>query len=199
MDNFSVLHPLLTRYEKLFMPGERRALLQQMSGEIQWQTDFVVYGRRFDMPRRQAWFADEGVHYRYSDNMLTSQLWVEPLLLIKNAVERKTGLNFNSVLVTYYRDGSDHVAWHADDEVELGDKPVIASLSFGATRQFHYRHKLTGDTGRMELHDGELILMQAGFQEECEHCVPVELDVVKPRMNLTFRNVVMLRELDSDI
>jgi alkylated DNA repair dioxygenase AlkB len=39
-------------------------------------------------------------------------------------------------LINYYRDGKDRVAWHSDDEKELGINPVIASVSLGAERKF---------------------------------------------------------------
>ncbi|MEJ2141973.1 MAG: alpha-ketoglutarate-dependent dioxygenase AlkB [Gammaproteobacteria bacterium] len=198
MNTLSIHHPLLKRYDTLYTLGERQALLQQMINEIQWQTNFVAFGRRFEMPRRQAWYADQGVHYRYSDNMLQSFSWNDTLLQLKNKVEEKTRQSFNSVLVTYYRDGHDHVTWHADDEVELGDSPVIASFSLGASRRFCYRQRHTGEEAEVNLHDGELLLMQAGFQEDYEHCVPEEPKIKEPRINLTFRNVVIKRESDQE-
>jgi alkylated DNA repair dioxygenase AlkB len=50
-------------------------------------------------------------------------------------------MGFNSVLLNDYRNGNDSVAWHADDEPELGLNPVIASVSFGQARRFDVRHK----------------------------------------------------------
>ena len=38
---------------------------------------------------------------------------------------------FNSVLLNRYRSGGDYMGWHSDDEPELGQAPVIASLSLG--------------------------------------------------------------------
>ena len=48
--------------------------------------------------------------------------WTEELLFIKKKIEPHAGVNFNSVLINYYRDGRDRVAWHSDDEKELGQK-----------------------------------------------------------------------------
>ena len=138
--------------------------------------------------------ADEGVHYRYSENQMHSRRWVEPLIAIKQRVEDIALESFNSVLVTYYRDGYDHVSWHADDEAELGGAPVIASLSLGASREFQYRHKDTGESASMQLHSGELLIMQPEFQRQWEHAVPLQAEVVEPRINLTFRKVIMVRD-----
>jgi alkylated DNA repair dioxygenase AlkB len=48
---------------------------------------------------------------------------------------------FNSVLLNYYRDGNDSVAWHSDKESIMGSQPVIASVSFGQVRSFDIRRK----------------------------------------------------------
>lgn len=61
--------------------------------------------------------------------------------MLKDRIEEVTGFTFNSVLANLYRDGHDHVSWHSDDEYSLGDKPLIASLSFGDTRNFELRKK----------------------------------------------------------
>lgn len=167
------------------------AYLAHLIRDIRWHQDhFVVSGRRFAIPRLQAWHADEGIQYSYSNNLLDTQPWVEPLVDIKRQVEARVGHSFNSVLLTYYRDGRDHVTWHADDEKELGDQPVIASLSLGATRRFQFRDKSDHTTGHMFLDDGDLLLMHPAFQFRWQHCVPTEPAVTAPRINLTFRKVV---------
>ena len=176
---------------KLYSSDHCCELLATLIDSIAWSDDScIIFGRRFDIPRLQAWFADEGIHYSYSNNLIKTQPWIEPLLDIKQDVQRITGHSFNAVLLTYYRDGSDHVTWHADDEDELGKEPVIASLSLGETRQFHFRHKHNGTSGKLALHDGDLLLMHPEFQENWQHCIPIESSISKPRINLTFRKVV---------
>lgn len=181
---------LLHRYGILYPPVQAQALLQQLIEQIKWQQDFVAFGRRFDVPRLQAWYADAGVHYRYSDNKLESHVWTALLLSVKRDVEKRTGHVFNSVLLTYYRDGQDHVNWHADDEPELGNAPVIASLSLGAIREFQYQHKQRDERGGIQLQDGELLVMQPMFQHEWEHRIPPQPEITEPRINLTFRQVL---------
>ena len=50
-------------------------------------------------------------------------------------------MNFNSVLINLYRDGKNSVSWHSDDQPELGQNPIIASVSFGEIGRFSLRHK----------------------------------------------------------
>ena len=68
--------------------------------------------------------------------------WPLPLRELKSRLEENTGLCFNSMLANLYRDGHDSVAWHSDDEPELGPNPTIVSLSFGDVRNFEMRQKL---------------------------------------------------------
>jgi alkylated DNA repair dioxygenase AlkB len=181
----------LSLIKRVYAADHCSGYLQRMIHGIRWHKDhYIVADRRFEIPRLQAWHADAGIAYSYSNNLLENQPWVEPLLEIKRHVEARLGHTFNSVLLTYYRNGRDHVTWHADDERELGDRPVIASLSLGATREFRYRCKSDGAAGGLFLDDGDLLLMQPNFQSQWEHCVPTEPSVSAPRINLTFRRVV---------
>lgn len=180
---------------KIYTMHQAQTLLQDLMLRIEWQQDFIAFGRRFDVPRLQAWYADPGIHYRYTDNKLQSHAWTQELLSVKRDVERISGYDFNSVLLTCYRNGSDYVNWHSDDEPELGTAPVIASLSLGAEREFQYRHKQHELSGSLQLRDGELLVMKPLFQQEWEHCVPSQPEVTELRLNLTFRKVIMQNQL----
>lgn len=176
---------------KLYSKAQCQEYLSALINDVNWGDDFhIICGRRFNIPRLQAWIADPGIRYSYSNNLLKTQAWIEPLLSIKQDMEAKTKQKFNAVLLTYYRTGLDHVTWHADDEEELGDSPVIASLSLGEKRQFQFRHKKDSITDSLTLEDGDLIVMHPNFQQQWQHCVPVEKYIEKPRINLTFRQVV---------
>lgn len=100
------------------------------------------------------------------------------------------------MLINLYRDGKDSVAWHADDEPELGDAPVIASLSLGATRDFQMRHRNAGCNGlpvlKLPLASGSLLIMRGPTQKYWLHQVPKRLgrSAPGPRINLTFRRIL---------
>jgi len=181
---------LLQSLGRVYTPEQSARLLATLMAETPWQRDYVAFGRRIDIPRLQAWFADAGIHYRYSDNQLNTCEWNPLLSGIKQHIEQQCGYHFNSVLLTCYRDGNDEVGWHADDEAELGEAPVIASLSLGASRRFRFRHKHRDESGSLLLHDAELLIMHAEFQHDWQHAVPAEPGISQPRLNLTFRKVV---------
>lgn len=118
------------------------------------------------------------------------EAWTPPHLEIKAAIERETGAVFNSVLLNLYRNGQDGVAWHSDDEPELGPEPVIASVSFGATRRFQLRHKTRKDLKHeFALTHGSLLVMRGPTQQHWDHQVPKTARPVEPRINLTFRAI----------
>jgi alkylated DNA repair dioxygenase AlkB len=167
-------------------------LFEELLAQVPWNDgSYLAAGRRFPLPRRQAWFADPGVEYRYAANLLNSHLWTPTLLALKQQVERLCNTDFNAVLINLYRDSQDAVGWHADDEPDLGPAPVIASLSLGAIRHFLLRTKndLSADILSVPLQSGTLLLMAPPLQRDWEHAILTEPESSGARINLTFRRV----------
>jgi alkylated DNA repair dioxygenase AlkB len=167
-------------------------LFHAVNGVTDWRQEMIwMYGREVPVPRLTAWVGDPGKTYTYSNISLRPAPWTPPLLEIKARVEQVAATMFNSVLLNLYRTGADGVAWHSDDEPELGRAPVIASVSLGATRRFQLRQRSNRDE-RCELHleHGSLLLMRGDTQHVWEHQVPKTAKPVDPRMNLTFRTII---------
>ncbi len=142
--------------------------------QIDWQQHrLTLFGRTLNAPRLSAWYGDPDAHYGYSNIKLQPNAWITPLLEIKQIIEASSGEKFNSVLANLYRDGSDSMGWHADDEAELGDQPVIASVSLGAQRRMRWRHKQRKHASQnTDLPSGSLLIMRGRTQDEWQHCVP---------------------------
>jgi alkylated DNA repair dioxygenase AlkB len=83
------------------------------------------------------------------------------------------------------------MGWHADDEKELGDEPVIASVSLGAERRFLLRSNETGEKVETRLPSGSLLVMQGRSQHDWKHAVPKTKVDIGERINLTFRRIQM--------
>ena len=175
-----------------FVPaGDRDGLLTRIDESAVWRQELIrMYGKEMPVPRLTAWHGDPGRTYSYSQIALEPVPWTAPLRELKALVEAECGVAFNSVLLNFYRDGRDSVAWHSDDEPELGPRPFIASVSLGAPRRFHLRRKADhGDRVDITLTDGSLLLMAGSTQHEWEHQVPKTATKVGPRVNLTFRTI----------
>ncbi len=158
---------------------------------IRWRQDRIrLYGKERPLPRLTAWYGDDARSYTYSGITSRPNPWNKGLLYLKERVEALAGTGFNSVLLNWYRDGNDHLGWHADDEKELGRDPVIASVNFGETRDFFVRRK---DDHRkklvLPLKHGSLLLMRGALQHHWEHSVPKRARVKTSRFNLTFRQI----------
>jgi alkylated DNA repair dioxygenase AlkB len=144
-----------------------------------------MYDKVVTAPRMVAWY---GASEESSENALP---WAPALLELKERVEQETGLQFNAVLLNLYRNGNDSVAWHSDKEHLIGSNPNIASVTFGQTRPFRFRHKTNKDIGQLEipLHHGTLLLMSGSTNTFWEHHIPKSAKAMLPRINLTFRLV----------
>lgn len=162
---------------------ETFALLRQ---EIDWeQHDITLFGRTVATPRLTCWMGDAA--YRYSGVVNQPKPWPPALAAIRDRLSAEVGVDFNSCLANLYRDGSDSMGYHSDDEPELGDQPTIASLSLGAKRTFTLRHRLTRERWSWPLGEGDLLVMSGESQSDYAHAVPKTARPVGPRMNLTFR------------
>jgi alkylated DNA repair dioxygenase AlkB len=176
-------------YRQFFTPEASDDLLQALTNDIDWKQESIrVPGKIVPLPRLTAWYGDEGMVYRWSGITQHPLAWTPLLMKIKQAVENAAQTHFNSVLLNLYRIGQDSVSWHSDDEPELD--PVIASLSFGAVRQFQFK-RIDDPKQRLsiELPHGSLLIMGGTTQQYWRHRIPKSNVVQTPRINLTFRTI----------
>ena len=162
---------------------------EQLKEETPWrQDDIRVFGKVYPQPRLTALYGDNNKPYSYS-NLSMHPLPFTPLLAdIKEKVEALCGTRFTTCLLNLYRDGKDSNGWHADDEKELGENPVIASISLGEARYFHLKHKKNKNLKhKLELGHGSLLLMQGPTQHHWLHQIPKTSRPIGERINLTFR------------
>lgn len=184
-------HPLL------FDPQEQSLLMNALQEEIPWKQEHIkLFGKTHPTPRLTAWHGDEHCVYKYSGVVNQPFPWTPSLLTIKSRIESlSNGATFNCVLLNFYRDGSDKMGWHSDDEKELGPNPSIASVSFGATRRFDFKHKTEANNKfSIHLESGSLLLMQGDMQHHWLHQIPTQKRIQEPRINLTFRYIPPLTQ-----
>lgn len=159
---------------------------------IAWQHDEAkIFGRHFITKRKAAWYGDSAYAYTYSNTTKKALPWTPELLELKKVAEEKTGATYNSCLLNLYHSGEEGMAWHSDDEKSLGRHLPIASLSFGAERKFAFRHKQTKQVISLNLEPGSLLVMQGETQTNWLHRLPPTKKVTQPRINLTFRTIIL--------
>jgi len=166
-------------------------LLRKLYAELDWQQQEIrLFGRRLLQPRLSCWYGDEDAQYCYSGLRLNPLPWHPELCRLRHMLQETLQFQFNSVLANAYRDGRDSMGWHADNEKELGEEPLIASLSLGASRRFLLRTRKGNETRCLQLEHGSLLLMRGKSQKDYRHAVPKTRKAVGLRINLTFRRII---------
>jgi alkylated DNA repair dioxygenase AlkB len=177
-------------YEEYFLL-KPNYYFENLTKEVNFeQRQVTVFGKTYNEPRLTAVHGDQDVldkQYVYSKSIRKLCPMTKSLKELQQYVEKETGIHFNFVLLNYYRDGTDKVGWHSDDEPMM-DCSNIVSLTLGAERPFKFRDKITKKVIWKEvLRNGSLVWMKNGCQENLEHEVPKCMKVSEPRINLTFR------------
>lgn len=182
----SILH-------NLEMPLPYDLMLRKLLDQTIWRQEEVrIYGKEYQQPRLVALYGDPGRKYDYSGIRLHPLPWTDLLREIKRRIEDCTDQTFNAVFLNLYRDHNDSMGFHSDDERELGKQPVIASLTFGATRTFLLKHKFNKELAlvKIPLEAGTVLLMKGDTQHNWKHGINKQTAPCGPRVNLTFRTIL---------
>lgn len=179
-------------YGKLFSHLEATNYFDTLLNTIAWKNDeAIIFGKLIITKRKVAWYGDTAFEYTYSNRTKQALIWTKELLELKAIIEKQTEEKFNSCLVNLYHDGEEGMGWHSDAEKDLKKNGAIASLSLGAERKFAFKHKKTKETVSVLLEHGSLLVMKGTTQAHWLHRLPPTKLVKKPRINLTFRSIVL--------
>lgn len=179
-------------YGKIFTPQTADQYLAALLHNIEWENDkAIIYGKLIITKRKVAWYGDTDFEYSYSNTTKKALPWTKELQELKSIVESRTGETFNSCLLNLYHNGSEGMAWHSDAEKDLLKNGAIASVSFGAERKFLFKHKKDKTTVTTFLEHGSLLIMKDTTQTHWLHRLPPTTKTSKPRVNLTFRTIVL--------
>ena len=189
-------HFQLPNAELIYIPNfydQQKAdvYFEYLRNNMPWQQDDIkIFGKIYPQPRLTALFATNEKSYKYSNITMIPKQFTSELLQIKTDIEEMSQHEFTTVLLNLYRNGNDSNGWHADNEKALGTNPVIASMSFGATRAFHFKHRsIIEEKYKLDLEHGSLLIMKGEMQHFWLHQIPKTKKHIKERINLTFRTL----------
>ena len=175
---------------QFFNAEKATELLRDLISTTPWETHFVhIFGREIPSPRQSSWHGDPHCSYRYSKVRYEPKAWTPCLTEVREKLASSGIGEFNCVLANFYRSGADSMGWHSDDEPELGEAPLIASVSLGAPRRFCLRHRTALEKAELLLNSGSLLVMADATQKNYQHALPKMAQVGAPRVNLTFRQI----------
>lgn len=179
----------ITYFPSFFENNIAKGIYDELLHGIPWHQDNIkVFGKMHAQPRLTALFGNDSKPYSYSNITMQPHPWNLLLQKIKSHVESVVETQFTTVLLNYYRDGRDSNGWHADNEKELGQNPVIASLSFGCERIFQLKHNtIPALRKNILLENGSLLVMKGETQHYWKHQIPKTNRPIEGRINLTFR------------
>ncbi len=178
-------------YGTIFSLADANNYFKTLIEKINWQHDEVkIFGKHIITKRKVAWYGTKNFSYKYSNTTKQALTFTSELETLNSAVEKITGIHFNSCLLNLYHNGAEGMSWHSDNEKPLGENPNIASLSFGAERKFCFRHKQTKQMICVYPENGSLLLMRSDTQTFWRHALLKATKINEPRINLTFRNII---------
>ena len=178
-------------YQPDWLSGQAAStLITQLQQSLPWRQDTIkLYGKSVSIPRLQSWHGAPHCEYTYSGLRMKPHPMPEALGALQQRLTDELGAPFNCVLANWYRDGQDGMGLHADDEPELGEEPVIASVSLGAERKFSFKHLPTGERTDIQLENGSLLVMAGQTQRFYHHGLSKTRKIIDGRINLTFRYI----------
>ena len=177
-------------FTKFFSNRSKTAWFNWLERNIKFPDESYVkiYGKTIPVPRLRCAYGDPGTSYSFSNVTEPSQPWLKPLLSLKRIVELLSDHKYNFVLVNKYRNGKDYIGPHRDSENDLVEGSTIASISFGASRDFVLQHtEEKKEKVVITLNNGDILLMKSPTNKNYKHSVPARNTLNDIRYNLTFR------------
>ena len=172
----------------------RENYFEKLRDEISWQQDyFTVLNSGVPTQVRErrltALHSVFSTPIEYSDKTMDPNPFTETVQLVKDTIEIKFGLIFDSCLINYYQNQEDYMKFHKDDTGVTKTSNII-TVSFGETRSFQVRlRKDTDIKYYYELKNGDVFRMFGNCQDLFDHSIPPVPNGIEKggRISLTFR------------
>lgn len=179
-------------YGQILNDKEKPDFFDKLYNKISWEHESIImFGKPITTKRKVAFYADCSIEYTYASKTKKGLPWSNELLTLKNLIESITNSKYNACLLNLYHTGDEGMGWHSDDEKEIVPNSSIASLSIGAERKFAFKHKGNKETCSIFLENGSLLEMKGAIQQNWWHSLPKSKKIVNPRINLTFRQMMV--------
>jgi alkylated DNA repair dioxygenase AlkB len=192
-DNDFIEHEIANRYYNV--------LEEQLEYNNDKDSMVTVFGKRHHIPRKQVGYGVNGLQYNFSGCKVQAKSWLEQnevckvILDIRKLVEQYTDESFNFVLINRYNDGNDFIGYHRDDEKELVKESSIVSVSLGSKRDILFKSikktRRIDKLHKIELNHGSILIIKYPTNEIWKHSIPKRRRIDKPRISLTFRNMII--------
>lgn len=214
------LYSIFILINNYFSDSEKKKIFKNLERTKDFEEGYI---KEKKIARQQKWYHLEKKYFsnnwkmiferwkskEYEDWLIDFQKETEKNLskIINPIIKNYNGklIEFNSVLINKYLDGSDYIKQHKDDEKIFNENPTIVSISFGASRNFLLERVIYNENKpksmkrdknnknldmNFKLDNGTILIMAGTSQKYFSHGIPKDKNCNKIRYNLTFRNKV---------
>lgn len=124
--------------------------------------------------------------------------WTETVRAVVNKASVDIDQELNHCVATLFRDADDSLAFHQDKELDLKDKSLIVSISFGETRPIVFE-EIDGKTKiTIYLQPGSLLVFGPKTNSRFRHAILKLTSPVGPRISLSVRSITTYIEKKND-
>jgi len=95
----------------------------------------------------------------------------------------------NSCLVTVYKDGTDNIPLHSDDEALIDPESEIICVSIGSDRKLEFVNNYNDEKKSLDLTDGSVYVMNRHSQDQWKHAIYPTTEETGKRVSFTFRHI----------
>jgi alkylated DNA repair dioxygenase AlkB len=190
--------------EKFMSEGDAVKAFDALWNDLSWE-------RRDDAPRFEYWTNAFGRDYTYGRGAGIRTYSSRPthtlIESVADSLEERLGFRYEGCFLNGYdafRAKQDWLGWHEDDDEGINhNRPIAIVTLYGAenarTRKIAFREKLgIGADGKMtygpveevDLGNGSLMLMPAGFQSKFQHAIPKVPGTWDSRISMTYRSLI---------
>lgn len=185
---FYIIHKFISNQQEVY---------EELKNTIPFkQEKSIVFGKEYLQKRLQCLLGEENKSYTYAGIERYPEPMTNTLTNIMNKTQKivetinKNHPKYTSVLSNYYKDGTNKIDKHSDNEKDMIKDSIISSVSLGCDRYFDIYSKETGKRiKRLTLKGGSLLLMGKNSQKKTKHAVPLQKEVTEGRINLTYRAI----------
>lgn len=173
-------------------PAEADEYLRYGSEKLDLETEPLVkvFGRDSVCHRRVGFFSETASGYAFAGQIAKTRGFPDKIRDLVAKTNELLSTDFDSILVNHYRDGSDNIGAHSDDERGLSHG-TVAAISVGAERVLRIRRK--SDKARVvdiPMPHGSLTVMEGKAQKIWTHEVPTAKRIKGGRVSYTLRKHV---------
>ena len=181
------------------LPLNKKSQLLDCLKSLNYKRGYNYEGKQ--LSREHLWFQEDNKYFceswkeRY--DRWTSNTYPSAILDIQNHIQSYISNLplphkpiINSCLINYYKDGTNFIAAHRDNEISFGKEPTIIGISIGAKRSLILKHINKDLEYTLELADNSIFIMAGASQLYFLHEIPRDMDCLQERWSLTFREYI---------